>query len=261
LEDGIITAEQARTLAVAMNERGIAHRARWISHLENRLTYERAMLGESGGLKADKFDLQPGGQVLRRGHWHVVTKVNRSVGAVRSVTVLGHFAATIAAEDIADYRAPTEGVAENVKAATKLAPMCNYPGEGYRHMTRTDWERRKMSDVPQAIKHKANEKRGAHRTRATSGGGWTAVAVYLTDAKRVDPPAPSAPEPAPVIETMPPEPRCFLERNGVLVALCADGPRQQAELRPLAATWEELPADTFASQGTGVRAVLLTVRR
>jgi len=42
------------------------------------------MLGESGGLKADKFDLQPGGQVLRRGHWHVITKVNRSAGAVRS---------------------------------------------------------------------------------------------------------------------------------------------------------------------------------
>ena len=88
------------------------------------------MLGESGGLKADKFDLQTGGQVLRRGHWHVVTKVNRSVGTVRSVTVLGHFAATIAVEDIADYRAPAEGVAEKVKVATKLAPMCNYPGEG-----------------------------------------------------------------------------------------------------------------------------------
>jgi len=67
------------------------------------------MLGESGGLKAEKFDLQPGGQVLRRGRWHVIMKVNRSAGAVRSVTVLGHFAATIAVEDIADYRAPADG--------------------------------------------------------------------------------------------------------------------------------------------------------
>jgi len=64
-----------------------------------------------------------------------------------------------------------------------------------------------MSDVPQAIKHKASEQHGAHRTRATSGGGWTTVAVYLTDAKRVDPPAPSAPKPAPQIETLPPERR------------------------------------------------------
>ena len=407
LDDGIITAEQARALAVAMNQRGIAHRSRWIAHLENRLAYERAMLGESGGLKADKFDLQPGGQVLRRGHWHVITKVNRSAGAVRSVTVLGHFAATIAVEDIADYRAPAEGVAEKVKAATKLAPMCNYPGEGFRHMTRAEWEHKKMSDVPQAIRHKADEKHGAHRTRATSGGAWTTVAVYLTDVKRVDPPAPSAPKPAPQIETLPPEPRTppapqatdpvaedlgrrpfaalkaalkagvqvvsapqlfptppalaarmatlagieykdrvlepsagtgnllraivdaeptakihaveinralcdalpaslmadgealcqdflactteqlgrfnkilmnppfangadvahikhalhFLERDGVLVALCANGPRQQAELRPLATTWEELPDGTFADQGTNVRAALMTVKR
>jgi len=98
----------------------------------------------------------------------VITKVNRSAGAVRSVTVLGHFAATIAVEDIADYRAPADGVAEKVKAATKLAPMCNYPSEGFRHMTRAEWERKKMSDVPQVIRHKANEKHGAHRTRATS---------------------------------------------------------------------------------------------
>jgi protein-L-isoaspartate O-methyltransferase len=401
LQDGIITAEQARTLAVPMNQRGIAHRSRWIAHLENRLAYERAMLGESGGLKADKFDLQPGGQVLRRGHWHMITKVNRSAGAVRSVTVLGHFAATIAVEDIADYRAPADGVAEKVKAATKLAPMCNYPGEGFRHMTRAEWEHKKMSDVPQAIRHKANEKHGAHRTRATSGGAWTTTPVYLTDAKRVDPPAPSAPEPVPQIETLPPEPstppapqtadpvaedfatlkatlkagvriavapqlfptppdlakrmvelaeiqpgmcvlepsagtgniaravldavdtevlayeinrdlcsllgrtfpswklqaRCkdflevtdfmgqyerilmnppfhngadvvhilhalkFLKPGGRLVALCANGPRQQAELRPLATNWEELPEGTFAEQGTNVRAALMTVQR
>jgi 16S rRNA G1207 methylase RsmC len=53
----------------------------------------------------------------------------------------------------------------------------------------------------------------------------------------------------------------FLERDGVLVALCANGPRQQAELRPLATTWEELPEGTFADQGTAVRVVLMTVRR
>jgi predicted RNA methylase len=256
--------------------------------------------------------------------------------------------------------------------------------------------------VPQAIKHKANEKQGAHRTRATSGGGWTTVAVFLTDAKRVDPPEPGPSSPTPAIETLPPEPRrppvpqapapvdddfsilkaalkagvkvvsapqlfttspalaarmaklagieykdrvlepsagtgnllraivdaeptarihavevnralcdalpsglmedgealcqdfltCtieqlgrfrrvvmnppfhkgadvkhvkhalrFLERDGVLVTICANGPRQQSELRSLATTWEELPEGTFADQGTNVRAVLMTVRR
>jgi phospholipid N-methyltransferase len=405
LEDGIITAEQARTMAVAMNQRGIAHRARWIAHLENRLVYERAMLGESGGLKADKFDLQPGGQVLRRGHWHVVVKVNRSGGIVRSVTVLGHFAATIAVEDIADYRAPAEGATEKVKAATALPPMCNYPGEGFKHMTTAEWKAKRMSDVPQSMKLKATESYSRHRVRSTYGAHFSTAAVYLTDAKRVDPPAPSEPKPAPQVETLPPEPRSlseskpeypiaedlgrrpfealkaalktgvqvavapqlfptppalakrmveladlrpglcvlepsagtgnivravldavdtevlayeinrdlcsllertfpswklqarckdflevtdfmgqyerilmnppfhngadvvhilyalkFLRPGGVLVALCANGPRQQAELRPLADTWEELPDGTFAEQGTNVRVVLLTVR-
>ena len=53
----------------------------------------------------------------------------------------------------------------------------------------------------------------------------------------------------------------FLRPGGRLVALCANGPRQQAELRPLATTWEELPGDTFASQGTNVRAALMVVQR
>ena len=402
LDGGIVTPEQARALAVEMSQRGIAHRARWIAHYENRLVYERAMLGEGGGLKADKFDLQPGGQVLRRGHWHVIVKVNRSGGAVRSVTVLGHFMSTIAVEDIADYRAPAEGVAEKVKAATKLPPMCNYPGEGFKHMTTSEWKAKRMSDVPQSMKLKATEQFGRHRVRATHGTGWSTAAVYLTDAKRVDPPAPSVAKPEPQIATLPPEPRTppaprsidptaegfaslkatlkagvkvavapqlfptppalaarmatlagiehedrvlepsagtgnllraivdaeptasvhaveinralcdalpasllavgealcqdfltctteqlghfnrivmnppfadgsdvkhikhalhFLERDGRLVALCAAGPRQQAELRPLATTWEELPGDTFASQGTNVRAALMVVQR
>jgi protein-L-isoaspartate O-methyltransferase len=52
----------------------------------------------------------------------------------------------------------------------------------------------------------------------------------------------------------------FLKPGGRLVAICADGPRQQAELRPLATTWEELPDGTFRDQGTNVRTVLLTVQ-
>jgi protein-L-isoaspartate O-methyltransferase len=53
----------------------------------------------------------------------------------------------------------------------------------------------------------------------------------------------------------------FLKPGGRLVAICANGPRQQAELRPLATTWEELPDGTFAEAGTNVRTVLLTIQR
>ena len=49
LEGSIITAEQARTLAVGMNQRGIAHRARFIAHLENRRSFSKS----GGRLRGD----------------------------------------------------------------------------------------------------------------------------------------------------------------------------------------------------------------
>ena len=51
--------------------------------------------------------------------------------------------------------------------------------------------------------------------------------------------------------------RAMLKPGGRLVAICANGPRQAEKLKPLAATWEELPEGTFA--GTGVRTVLLSI--
>ncbi|OAE71671.1 hypothetical protein A7J71_20735 [Achromobacter insolitus] len=56
--------------------------------------------------------------------------------------------------------------------------------------------------------------------------------------------------------------RRFLAPGGRLVAICADGPRQQESLRPgvLAAggSWEPLPSDAFKHAGTAVRAVMLS---
>lgn len=55
----------------------------------------------------------------------------------------------------------------------------------------------------------------------------------------------------------------FLKPGGRLVALCADGPRQNETLKPwveeLGGTWESLPTGTFASEGTSVRVALLVV--
>ena len=54
----------------------------------------------------------------------------------------------------------------------------------------------------------------------------------------------------------------LLRPGGRIVALCANGPRQTAKLRPMiegmGGAWEELPAGTFAAAGTSVRTVLLT---
>jgi phospholipid N-methyltransferase len=55
----------------------------------------------------------------------------------------------------------------------------------------------------------------------------------------------------------------MLRPGGKLVALCANGPRQNDQLRPLieehGGTWEPLPADTFKESGTAVNAVLLSL--
>ena len=56
----------------------------------------------------------------------------------------------------------------------------------------------------------------------------------------------------------------MLKPGGRLVALCANGPRQSASLRPMVEArggeWEDLPADTFKDEGTGVRVALITMQ-
>jgi SAM-dependent methyltransferase len=54
--------------------------------------------------------------------------------------------------------------------------------------------------------------------------------------------------------------RQFLKPGGILAAICFDTPHRSAALKPLAATWEPLPAGTFRHEGTNVPTVLLTMR-
>jgi protein-L-isoaspartate O-methyltransferase len=177
----------------------IARHQRWLDHYTNRIAYEKAMLEESGGIKGALIDYEIGGRILRRGEWLPILKINKRDGVLMSVTVSGHFASTVSIDEIRDYRPPQPGEAEAVKAATDKGPMCNYPGEGCRNMTTDEWKRHKMSDVPQSMIHKATEKHGKHRTRSTAAPQWSTVAVYLTDSKRIDPPAPGG-APAPKLE-------------------------------------------------------------
>ena len=55
----------------------------------------------------------------------------------------------------------------------------------------------------------------------------------------------------------------MLKPGGRLVALCANGSRQNAALRPLVdaskGDWEDLPADSFKAEGTGVSVALITL--
>jgi len=56
----------------------------------------------------------------------------------------------------------------------------------------------------------------------------------------------------------------MLKPGGHLVALCANGPRQNARLRPMVEArggeWEDLPPDTFEEEGTSARVALITMQ-
>lgn len=403
LDSGKMTPEVAQEIGIQSNERVITYSERWIAHLTNRLAYERAMLDEGGGIavKAQGFDVQPGGQVEARHGWAVVLRVNKTGGEVNSYTVAGRYGRMkVGIEEVKDYRPPSDEDAAKVKAATKLPPLVNYPGEGFRHMTKAEWDSRaKHSDFYRTSRIKATEQHGAYRQRMApkGGGSYEDISVYVTDMPQKDRPAPGGEKPK-LPEVLPREPRVsemseveaselkedmeakeasfsvmkqsfkagvqvvsadqlfptppalaermvslagigegdrvlepsagtgnivkairarggipyaveinpklasmvgaavcadflsltsndanydavvmnppfkdavdiahilhareFLKPGGRLVAICAGGPRQTEQLKPLAETWEPLPEGTFA--GTGVHAVLLTIRR
>ncbi|WP_157914721.1 DUF3560 domain-containing protein, partial [Escherichia coli] len=113
LDDDIITTEQAREIAIRCHERQIQRQQRWVNHYQNRLIYERAMLDESGGVVTRTQDFEPGGQVFSRGEWLTIIRVNKSNGAVSSVTTpnysfLGYSGTMKVTPDrITDYKAPS----------------------------------------------------------------------------------------------------------------------------------------------------------
>lgn len=205
LDGGVISVAQAQEIATASNQRVIKRCRRWLDHYENRLSYERAMLGEQGGIAADKFDIQPGGRVLIDGEWLLVKRVNRKAGQVLSVTTAARFVPTRGIEEVQNYQAPSDEQAAAAKAASKLPPMCNYPGEGYLHMTKAEWDKthadyKGSRELGEGAKRPGGyrpdvknaddsaEKFGRHRVRVVVRGG-SLQPVFISDAKRSDPPA------------------------------------------------------------------------
>jgi hypothetical protein len=81
LTNNLMTAEEAREIAVRAHGAVIAACDRWLAHIGNRLSYERAMLAASGGTVADKKAPEVGGACRcwagPRGGWAYVVKVNK----------------------------------------------------------------------------------------------------------------------------------------------------------------------------------------
>jgi len=49
LDKELINEQQAAVIAIRVHKRSIAFVQRWLTHYENRIAYERAMLAEGGG--------------------------------------------------------------------------------------------------------------------------------------------------------------------------------------------------------------------
>lgn len=178
--------------------------ARWHEHFANRLAYERAMLDEQGGNATNKYDLQPGGRVLCGSTWYTIIRVNKKDGEPVSVRVAASYRTIKNVGEILGYEEPTEEAAAAVKRVTTLPPLCNYPGEGFLHMTRAELDAlkyRKWSDFPKIGHRKATETTGAHRVQQarTPGESFKYSGVFLTDQKRKDPPTPEQQADAPKV--------------------------------------------------------------
>jgi protein-L-isoaspartate O-methyltransferase len=243
LDGGVITVEQARAQCLNALPSAIAWAQRWIDHYDNRLIYERAMLQEQGGLVAERFAIEVGGKVLVRGDWLTVLRVNKAGGRINSVTTNRRFVRVVGIEEVTDYQAPAAEVAEKVKAATKVAPLTNYPGEGFIHITQAEWNAigkdyrgtETLAATAIAGRHRVRQALGVFLPRLEVPQGADRLqrancrhhyhAVYITDAKRTNPPAapvdqaqaPAVPAPAPA-----PAPACVPVAAPVAPTPCAE---------------------------------------
>lgn len=191
LENEIITFEQARDIAVRCHERSIRHHQRWVNHYRNRLAYERAMLDENGSILTRTQEFEPGGQVFSRGEWLTILRINKSNGEVSSLETPCYsfpgYSGTmrLTPDRITDYKAPTAEEASAAKQAAKRPPIVNYPGEGFREMTKAEWS--KTPADYKAVRGVAeNDEHGAYRFRRIMTRGYTLDNVYITDMKTVN---------------------------------------------------------------------------
>ncbi|WP_201759000.1 DUF3560 domain-containing protein [Acidisarcina polymorpha] len=121
------TLDEVLAVALETYPRVIPTYDRWIDHYTNRIAYEKAMLGETGGLAADRFNFEVGGKVFIGDEWLVILKINKTGDAISSLTTTprryfygSKYKAGI--ESVKDYQAPKPEETAAVKAASKLPP-------------------------------------------------------------------------------------------------------------------------------------------
>jgi len=336
LDGGVITAEQIPALTIPAKERVIENCDRWLTHINNRLEYERAMMQESGGIATDKTEPEKGGAckcwASHRGGWSYIEKVNKV-----SVTVLdnwgnggGNFTRTIPFDKLKAVM--TAARVQEARDTLQLIETGDKTGFFLRgEVTGQPRAKEPELETPQAEKFDtlkdqlalgvqvvsapqlfptppdlaarmvelAEIEPGQEILEPSAGTGDLCRAVFRFGSRNpltcveinmalvkglkdllsehpanihcadfltcngdlgtfdrilMNPPFVNGADIQHITHAL-----TMLKPRGRLVAICANGPRQQEKLKPLANTWEELPADTFKEAGTGVRAVLLTI--
>jgi protein-L-isoaspartate O-methyltransferase len=308
---------------------------RWLGHYDNRLAYEQAMLGESGGIATDKVKPEKGGAckcwASPRGGWSYIKKVNKVSVTVEdnwgnggqnftrvipfdklsalmtkaqvdeartdpkrfaeTTTKDGFFLATEAPTEPKPAKVPDEKEAafdamkDSLKARVKVvtAPQL-FPtppqladlvvglaevgvGEGLRVLEPSAGTGNLIAAVRQfnalcpivAVEHSV-ALADALRARY-SGSVDTRCADFLEcgdlgtfDRIVMNPPFANGADIKHIEHA-----RKMLKPGGRLVAICANGPRQQEKLKPQVSQWVDLPPDVFAEQGTSVNTALVII--
>ncbi len=318
LEDGIITPEQAKNLAIPCHERMIAYCDRWINHLENRLLYERAMQEESGGTVADRTKPEKGGACrcwVAGGKWIEIQKVNKV-----SVTVLDNwgnggkdFTRIITFDQLkgviskADWEESGKNPFHSAKPRaiyrepepTKFDELKDILKEGIKIMIAPQ-----LFPTPPEIADKmvrlAEIEPGDRILEPSAGTGniiaaigraridCKAVAIEINpnlvnqlsarfmvnveihcldflccdgdlgsfDRVIMNPPFENGVDIKHIRHAL-----AMLKAGGRLVALCANGPRQQEAFKDLVDHWEDLPEGSFKLEGTNVNVALITIKQ
>lgn len=365
LEKGIISTEQAKNISVPVHERTIKHCARWIAHLENRLLYEKTMLGEQGALaliakapravplpllnyKAGKIAIHDG-RILDQYQMtnaeymalcHEARQTRNAADLSHRVRVLflgqlKEFNPDLYKEERDKWNARHCLVAIFLtdKPTKKPGPVKEKPsasapvekvreGAAYIPPAQTDFDRMKetlrdgvkvvsapqLFPTPPEIVEKmialAEICPGLSILEPSAGTGNIVKALLRTESTLhlhgieinkelcsilegflersyvcqddfLTLSAPMCPDTEKGFDRVIMNPPfengvdikhikhalTFLKPGGLLVALCAAGPRQKEALEPLAEYWEPLPEGSFKSQGTNVNAVLLLIRK
>jgi phospholipid N-methyltransferase len=334
LGDGIISAEQARAIALPVHQDRIAWAKRWIAHLDNRLAYERAMLRESGGTAADRVKPEKGGACrcwCSPGYgkgWSIIQKVNRV-----SVTLLDNwgnggkdFTRTVPFDQLRAVMSRAEVEAKRASGRVAMIEAGNRgAGFGFYRLevpipdarptpapeptkfdalkgvlaagvkvisaaqlfpTPPDIARRvvELADVqPGMTVLEPSAGTGALLDALGTHAGITAVEINSALAEALQSRYPRSDVRCADFLALGDELGTFdrivmnppfghgtdiehikhayrkLKPGGRLVAICANGPRQQELIGEICSAWIDLPAGSFKEQGTNVNAAIVVI--